>query len=190
MSIITTKAPRAKRAVVRKVNHCPCYTEGVFDVSSLPLIVRWAETALLKERIDGIVACGHSGLILAGALSFITRIPVFAVRKPGERSVANAPVVTGIAPNGPAKRWAFVDDFVSSGGTFNRSRAAVKEAGLIKSLYPQCFLSYNRPDTKNDHFLDVSETDVKWVASYQLVNEPSEGYKRIRQYGYLSHDAD
>lgn len=170
------------------INHCPSYTQGVFNISSLPLIVRWAETILLRERIDGIVACGHSGLLLAGALSFVTRVPVFAVRKPGEKSVANAPVVTGIAPTGPAHRWAFVDDFVSSGGTFNRSRVAVKEAGLIKSLTPQCFLSYNRPDAKNDLWLDVSESGVSWVGSYQLTSEPKDGYKRVRQYGYLTND--
>jgi adenine/guanine phosphoribosyltransferase-like PRPP-binding protein len=174
------------KASLAPIRHCPSHTEPVFDTSSFPLIVRWAEEILLKERIDGIVACGFSGLLLAGALSYATRIPVFAVRKQGEQPVAGSKPVSGIAMKGPVKRWAWVDDFLSSGGTFNRSRRLVHEAKLIKSVIPAAILSYNRHDADYNKFYDVSEDDSQSV--YCLTDAVRKPYKRIRQHCFLKYD--
>lgn len=124
------------------VDACPPHTKDIFNPASMPRIVEWARAILERERIDAMIACGHSGLPLAGALSYLLHIPVFAVRKEGEQSRAGSPVVTGFAPNGPALRWAWVDDFIGSGRTFKRSREEVAKAGLIDSIIPTCMLGY------------------------------------------------
>lgn len=131
------------------VDHCPYHTRQAFNVGQLPLITRWAEDLALKHRCDAIVACGHSGLIVAGALSLLTRLPVFAARKEGEKPVAaGGRMVSGIAPNGPAKRWLWIDDLIASGHTFRNSARFARNAGLIESPVPELVLLYHTGSQK------------------------------------------
>ena len=122
---------------------CPSHTKHAFDVSTLPLVVRWAEEQILKLQADAIACCGHSGLLVAGAVSYLTRIPVFAVRKPGEecRAGCSGPV-SAIAPNGKARRWVWLDDFISMGGTFTQSTQQLWNQGLIEKPYPVASVEY------------------------------------------------
>lgn len=110
----------------------------------MPLLVRWAEEIVYKLKADAIVACGHSGLVLAGAVSYVTRVPVIAVRKRGEPVVAGgdaAPKVSTALGN-PAKRWIWLDDFISSGGTFRNSVSELMKAHVVESAIPAGILHY------------------------------------------------
>jgi hypothetical protein len=107
------------------------------------LVARWGEEVLLQSRVDAIVVCGHSGLVLAGALSFLTRLPVFAVRKANEgQPVASCGSVSGIAPNGPVRRFAWVDDLIASGGTMRHACTEVYKERLTFSPVPSAVLLY------------------------------------------------
>jgi hypothetical protein len=70
---------------------------------------------------------------------------VFAVRKDGEPVVAGgtyADRVSGVAPVGKARRWVWVDDFLSSGGTFRRSLQHLWKEGYIAVPWPVAILEY------------------------------------------------
>lgn len=122
----------------------PNHTRDAFDVATLPLIVRWAESIVLSLKADAIVACGHSGLLVAGALSYLTRIPTFAVRKPSEKPVADRRRVTAVSRAGAAKRWVWLDDIVGSGGTFRNAVGELTREGLLDVRVPVGILLYNR----------------------------------------------
>lgn len=120
----------------------PSNTEQVFDVQVFPTIVAWAAEIIRERKNDAIVACGHSGLLLAGALSFLTGVPTIAVRKPGEQSVAAWGEVSSVLKEGPAKRWAWVDDLMLSGGTLQRSAREAYNAGAIVHPWPDVLVLY------------------------------------------------
>jgi hypothetical protein len=127
----------------RTLVHCPSHTRSAFDVSTLPLIVRWCEEQLLTLKADAVLACGHSGLLVAGAVSYAARIPTIAIRKPDEFTEAHSGPISAVLPNGPAKRWVWLDDFISLGGTFRRCVELVWRAGLIEKPYPEAILEYH-----------------------------------------------
>lgn len=120
----------------------PSHTKPAFDVSEMPGIVDWASKICKTHDADAIVACGHSGLVIAGALSYVTKIPVLAVRKKGEPVVANHNRVSGVLPEGKAKRWVWLDDFLASGGTFRNAMAALWNEMLVESPLPVAILEY------------------------------------------------
>src|SRR5687767_1745713 len=92
------------------VNRCPSHTQRAFNIETLPEVAEWAAKIVKERDVDAIVACGHSGLVIAGAVSYITRVPVLAVRKDGERPVAGGSgEVSGITRHGKAKRWIWLD---------------------------------------------------------------------------------
>jgi hypothetical protein len=87
-------------------------------------------------RADAIVACGQSGLIPGGAVSSITGVPLLAIRKEGEPTIAGGTrTVHGIIRK-EAVRWIWFDDVIDSGGTFQRSAAEAFNAELISSPLP------------------------------------------------------
>ena len=125
------------------IQTAPSHTKSVFDMSTMPLIVRWAEEHAYKAKIDAIVACGHSGLVVAGALAYVTRIPVFAARKQDEPTVAyNHHLISAFKPNGPAKNWLWIDDIISSGGTFRHAARQAWKEHLVEKPYPALILEY------------------------------------------------
>lgn len=126
------------------VRTAPWHTKDVFDISTMPLIVKWAEELVYRHKADAIAACGHSGLVLAGAVSYVTRVPVIAVRKQGEPTVARTGPVTANLPNGKAKRWIWLDDFIASGGTLRNAIREMWRAEVITTPVPEAVLSYNR----------------------------------------------
>lgn len=146
-------------------------------MSRMPRVVRWAEEHAYKAQIDAIVACGHSGLVIAGALSYVTRIPVFAVRKKNEPRVAyNTGEVTGIAPNGKAKNWLWLDDLISSGGTLRHAAQMVWEAGIVELPYPRLILEYNVPQAAVDDGVNTVEDRLmlpKAVPGYNWRTAPT-----------------
>jgi hypothetical protein len=120
----------------------PGHTQDVFNVEKFPEIVKWTRKILKKIDADAIVTCGHSGLLLAGAISATSKIPVFAVRKASEQSVASADRVSAYAHHGPAKRWVWLDDLVGSGGTMRRSIMECWLRRLLILPYPHAILCY------------------------------------------------
>jgi orotate phosphoribosyltransferase-like protein len=126
------------------ITKCPSHTHAVFDVDTMPDIVRWAEKACRNLRADAVVACGHSGLLVAGAVSYLTKIPVIAVRKPEDRAVADSRRVNGILADGPAKRWVWLDDLIATGGTFRNAVKQVWNANMVESPFPAALLLYER----------------------------------------------
>lgn len=136
-----------KRVTPQPCISCPSYTQPVFDPYTLPMTARWAADKLDQEKIDAIVVCGHSGLVLAGALCLMTMLPIFAVRKRGEVTVnVDAPSVSGMALNGPAKRWAWVDDHICSGGTLKHAMEMLAETRLVEEYLPTALVCYDEPD--------------------------------------------
>jgi hypothetical protein len=148
------------------------HTRAAFDVATLPLIVRWAEDELLKLRADAMLVCGHSGLLVAGALSYSTRIPVIAVRKKYEDTVAHSGPITAVLPNGKAKRWVWLDDFTGSGGTLLHATRTAWERELLENPYPVAFLEYNALKDKSCTVLFDEAEPCTW--------DTNDRYRRLR----------
>jgi adenine/guanine phosphoribosyltransferase-like PRPP-binding protein len=126
------------------VDKCPSHTRDAFTIKTMQEIVLWGAAAVQELDADAILACGHSGVPTAGAISFLTGIPLFAVRKPGETSLGSSGIVSGVAPDGPAKRWIWWDDFISWGRTFKRSREIAMDAQLIGTDCPIALVCHTR----------------------------------------------
>lgn len=120
--------------------HHPAY-----NPASVQEIVAWAVAQIKEHGIEAVAASGNSGLAIAGAIGYAAQIPVFAVRKPGDKHSQT----TGYAPNGPVARWAFVDDLIESGSTFDRVRKAVHAEALTTSAVPSLILLYCTMYDKN-----------------------------------------
>lgn len=129
-------------ALIRAVDATPWHSRPVFD-GNLSKLAHWAASEVKRANGQAVVALGHSGLVLAGAVGLLADVPVFAVRRKGERTVSGeGNEVTGYAPNGPVDRWVFLDDFISSGGTFYHCARAVYEVGLAKTPLPAAIVTY------------------------------------------------
>lgn len=170
--------------ILSKLVNCPSHTRRAFDVDTLPAIARWAANLCRMEQADAIAACGHSGLVLAGAVSFITHIPVFAVRKRGEPVVAgdSSGMVSGVARGGKSQRWVWLDDSVGSGGTFVRSRGYLLDACLIADEMPVAMILYSVSEYVEREFWSYG---YSIITGYPDTIEVPDEAKRIKVYGYI-----
>lgn len=162
---------------------CPYYTRPCFNPTQLRELVDWAAPILEAERIDAMVACGHSGLILAGALSFWTGLPVFAVRKESETPRnAHSGRVSGIAPAGAVARWAWVDDHLNTGKTLWNAQRKVEEAGLVQSILPACLLLYDNDRWQSTcEFVAVTNQPERMTCNWpplETISVPQYGRER------------
>lgn len=131
----------------------PSHTQDAFDVAKLPGIVDRAARIINNLVPEAILACGHSGLLVAGAVSYVTKVPVIAVRKPGEKSVAAGDkTVSAVLRKGCADNWIWIDDLISTGGTLQRSVQEAMKAGCISTPIPMAILTYREDadDTRDD----------------------------------------
>jgi len=99
-------------------SRAPYHYRTVFVPSEFDKLVRDCGRALAKVHkrmsFDGLVCCGTSGQVLAGALGFHMGVPVVTVRKASESpSSHHGYEVTGITKG----RVLFFDDLISSGDT-------------------------------------------------------------------------
>jgi adenine/guanine phosphoribosyltransferase-like PRPP-binding protein len=78
------------------------------------------------------VCRGVSGLVYAAPLSIATGLPLAVVRKNDRESSHSDMTVEGWI--GDNVRYAFIDDFISSGNTFNKCVAAVAPAQVVVAL--------------------------------------------------------
>lgn len=135
----------------------PSHTRDAFDVNTLPKIVDKA-VALLKEiQPEAILCCGHSGLLVAGAVSYVSSIPVIAVRKPGESNVASSNQVSACLRKGRAQRWVWLDDFISEGRTLRRAVQLAMRDECISGDVPAAVLSYRVSQDYTDMNFDIGE---------------------------------
>jgi adenine/guanine phosphoribosyltransferase-like PRPP-binding protein len=81
-----------------------------------------AREALAEVEFDTVVGTGLSGAVAASQLSRALRKNLAVVRKPRDGSHSSNPV-EGVL----GKRWLFVDDLISTGDTFRRTRAAIEK---------------------------------------------------------------
>jgi Adenine/guanine phosphoribosyltransferases and related PRPP-binding proteins len=154
----------------------PMHSRPVFDLTTQRHIAYWAAKKVSDLKADAIVVCGHSGLVLAGAVGMLAHVPVFAVRKRGERecSVAASSNVTGHKEDGKAQRWVWIDDFFSSGSTLAWSAAECYREGMVESMLPVAALLYR--DTQ-DHTRKVDEYVFRLLQSAaHRVNYPHKLY--------------
>jgi len=115
--------------------HAPSYSRKSFDVAQFARVVAWALCIVKRERFEAITGCGHSGLLIVGAVAFKAGIPGIAVRKkngPDSRAHDSLPW-HGVVPD--AMRYAFIDDIVASGTTLTHV------VDSIRSTMPDARLS-------------------------------------------------
>lgn len=112
------------------------YLRPVFDPNTLRALITHATPVVLelakRYNFDALVCRGVSGLAYAAPLSVSTGLPLAVVRKnDGESSHSGLSVEGWI---GDDVRYAFVDDFISSGNTFEKCVAAVSPASVVVAL--------------------------------------------------------
>jgi len=95
--------------------HAPSHTLDVFDPKRFPAVVDWV-VSTARGRYEALAACGHSGLLVAGAASYILGIPTIAVRKLSDMAKADGGRRVNAVLNHPVY-YAFVDDLLASGET-------------------------------------------------------------------------
>ena len=109
--------------------HAPLHTRDVFDPASFPKVVDWVVREARARGAEALAACGHSGLLVAGAAGYLLGIPVLAVRKENDTAKGDNARVNGAVPS-HVFGYAFVDDFICSGETFvNLVREIRREIG-------------------------------------------------------------
>lgn len=107
---------------------CPDYTRQIYSDGFSSLIDRLAIRVMeIQEAhpFDAIVGCGHSGLPVLGALSYVLRIPIITVRK-GTTDSHSTNLVEGHL-SFPRPSYLIVDDLVSSGETVGHMVWAIED---------------------------------------------------------------
>lgn len=82
-----------------------------------------------KDDFDVIVCRGYSGMMIAPTLAFCLKKKLFIVRKSNEKSHSAKTYIGDLGP-----RYLMVDDFISSGETFNEIKQALEKAHDKKNL--------------------------------------------------------
>jgi adenine/guanine phosphoribosyltransferase-like PRPP-binding protein len=150
--------------------YAPPHTRCVFDPAKFPIVIDWA-VSVIRGRYDAVAASGHSGLIVAGAVSYILQIPVIAVRKLCDKAKGDSTRLNAVLTKAPST-YAFIDDLIGSGETFFRVIDTIEDrfgkdavlGGIL--LYEQ---SYASATARLEDF--CQHRDLKW----QLHVRPPEG---------------
>ena len=169
---------------LRRMNHpvvtAPSYSRASFEPHRLTPIAHWAVREIKRLRTQAIVAIGHSGLVVAGAVSVLSGVPVFAVRKNGEEHSAHyGELANGVAPKGPVARWVFLDDFISSGASLRWSALQVWRRGLTLEPIPQAVLTYHG-STSRQYVDEAWSQEIPWPGMPEWLNKtiPVINYER------------
>lgn len=116
------------------------YVDQLFDMKKLESIVQKSASAMKKFKkqlkFDAIAVRGVSGLSVGFPVSYITKIPLLVVRKPGDSAHTTYEV------EGPAtevKRYIMLDDFICTGDTVRCMHDAITERAItVGALAPEC----------------------------------------------------
>lgn len=122
---------------------CPSYSHDSFDMERMPAVAEWAARLVKHVGAKAILSCGHSGLVIAGAVSYISKVPVIAVRKAGEEKLGRASSNMASSTVSRVERWVFLDDTIATGTTFRHSVSAALRDELITHALPAAVLLYN-----------------------------------------------
>lgn len=149
----------------------PDYSRDNFDpVKFRALAEKMAEkiNAMIEvhPEIEAIVAMGNSGLMLAGAVSYLTGLPQIAVRKTQDSLAHDSRLVNGWLG---CKGYVFIDDFISSGRTFDRVIDFIgqqcRSTGLVAPK-PVAVLQYGR---NYNHPLQIAfGGELKTIPAYSV----------------------
>jgi hypoxanthine phosphoribosyltransferase len=128
----------------------PSHTEDCFYPnrfkSLIDLLVKNLEA--YKGQYQAIAACGNSGMTVASAISYVTGVPIIAVRKESDRGNHHGKDVTGYLGSG---NYILLDDLVASGDTVRFVVREIEKAALNRDarryLPPKCaaILLYRSP---------------------------------------------
>jgi len=110
-----------------------------------------AINALSSIDFDTVVGTGLSGLLPLQRLAEIFGAQFLAVRKPKD-SIHSA----GLAEGFLGERWLFIDDFISSGGTFNRVHAVVELIAAERGHITQCAGAFCYDELPDNRFRDMA----------------------------------
>lgn len=108
------------------LDHAPSHTRPIFNIQSFPIMVDWVVKAARRIGVDALAACGHSGLIVAGAAAYVLKIPVIAVRKKDQIPASDdGRLVNAFLDVKKAIEYGFVDDLVDEGKTYRHVTTAI-----------------------------------------------------------------
>lgn len=124
-----------------------------------------AENELEGVEFDTVVGTGLSGLLPLAVLADHFGVHFAAIRKPNDSSHAGGDLFEGTLGD----RWLFVDDFISSGTTFNRVLETVHKTARDNSHKTECVgaLQYDRDERRRFLTFDqiksqYSRVNRKW----------------------------
>lgn len=112
-------------------------------------VAAWMSERVKALDVNAIAATGHSGLIIAGAVSLLSGVPVIAVRRDGDKPVAlrGYPLSTDNGTKTDKYRsYVIVDDMVASGTTVGNIVRKVWEAQICETVFPKAVLLYSDTD--------------------------------------------
>ena len=110
-----------------------------------------AVSALAHVEFDTVVGTGLSGLLPLQHLADVFHVDFLAVRKPND-SIHSA----GLAEGTLGDRWVFADDFISSGGTFNRVHEVVELIAAERGHQTQCVGSFCYDELPENRYRDMA----------------------------------
>ena len=102
----------------------PGYARAGFLPHLMKITVRELAKVLRLTKVEAMAACGNSGVVLGGALSFATGLPLIVVRKERD-DVGHGYQTTGYRRDGGS--YAIVDDIIVSGRTVRHILRQVRE---------------------------------------------------------------
>jgi orotate phosphoribosyltransferase len=196
----TTKAPTlphletknefaARRTLRLKGNdgqvHSPEYTRDNFIPEDFRVLVDEvvAKIKVIREKhpdIEAIAAIGHSGLMLMGAVSYLTGLPQIAIRKhsPDDHDHRDCNGWLG------CKGYLFIDDLVDSGNSLRKVYNAIQNESKNNDLKPPkmvACLMYRR---------SWNETETVRHTTYNEAGTMSQGSVRVPSYGLTAVSLD
>lgn len=117
----------------KRFTRVPSHTRNIFDITTLPNLVKSTCRVVLhlkkKLKFDAIAVCGHSGLIIGGAVAAQLGIPLIAVRKDitkvfGDGNMVNMHLDL---PTGRPLRYLILDDLIVMGRTIKHIIAEIND---------------------------------------------------------------
>lgn len=122
----------------------PCHGKA-FNPVAMKDVSAWMSARVTALEVDAIAATGHSGLIIAGAVSVLTGIPVIAVRRETDSPVALKchRLTTDNGNKDKYRSYVIVDDMVASGTTVGNIVRKIWQSQICESVVPKAVLLYS-----------------------------------------------
>jgi len=146
--------------------HWPSHTDKVYNPELFDRTIDKCVKALKaiweeEGRFQAIAGSGNSALPMLGAISYITGIPMIAVRKAGDNAHDNRQV-NGPIYEGGAKslNYVFIDDFIATGKTFNRTIEYIAHEAKIPT---KCIAMVNYEEEYHDTYKKITQVSKALV---------------------------